>query len=331
MASVATSTRWANESSCAEIDGSTAPPWVRRAMPWRSSSARSRRAVIGETPKRDSTSVTVTAPASRSRSAMAERRAMASIGRSERLRLISSSFVIVTMCRERVTGCGSRCSSRVSTTRCSRRPGGRWSTLLERLGCEVEFPLEQTCCGQMHVNSGYEHEAAGLLERFAARVRGLRRGRLAVGVVCRARARAHPVGARSRVRVDRVPGRPAGRGRCRRVVPASGDAASDVPLAAAAGDRRPAAAAAGGGARDRSRRARRRARVLRVRRDVRGQERRHVDGDALRQGAARARHARGGVHVGGHVVPDAHRRRAVARSAPACATMHLAEILAAQE
>jgi L-lactate dehydrogenase complex protein LldE len=40
-------------------------------------------------------------------------------------------------------------------------------TLLERLGCEVEFPLEQTCCGQMHVNSGYEHEAGGLLDRFS--------------------------------------------------------------------------------------------------------------------------------------------------------------------
>jgi L-lactate dehydrogenase complex protein LldE len=40
-------------------------------------------------------------------------------------------------------------------------------TLLERLGCTVEFPLEQTCCGQMHVNSGYEHEAQGLLERFS--------------------------------------------------------------------------------------------------------------------------------------------------------------------
>src|SRR4051812_44246670 len=39
-------------------------------------------------------------------------------------------------------------------------------TLLERLGCDVEFPLEQTCCGQMHVNSGYEHEAGKLLERF---------------------------------------------------------------------------------------------------------------------------------------------------------------------
>jgi L-lactate dehydrogenase complex protein LldE len=27
--------------------------------------------------------------------------------------------------------------------------------LLERLGEPVEFPLEQTCCGQMHANSGY--------------------------------------------------------------------------------------------------------------------------------------------------------------------------------
>jgi len=99
LASVATSTRWAKESSCAEIDGRTAPPCVRRAMPWRSSSARSRRAVMGDTPKRVSTSVTVTAPESRNRSAMADRRAMASIGRSERLRLISGSFVIVSVPR----------------------------------------------------------------------------------------------------------------------------------------------------------------------------------------------------------------------------------------
>jgi L-lactate dehydrogenase complex protein LldE len=27
--------------------------------------------------------------------------------------------------------------------------------ILERLGQDVEFPLEQTCCGQMHANSGY--------------------------------------------------------------------------------------------------------------------------------------------------------------------------------
>ena len=37
--------------------------------------------------------------------------------------------------------------------------------LLERLGCDVEFRAEQTCCGQMHGNSGYE--AGPLLERFA--------------------------------------------------------------------------------------------------------------------------------------------------------------------
>jgi len=28
-------------------------------------------------------------------------------------------------------------------------------TLLERLGQQLEFPLDQTCCGQMHANSGY--------------------------------------------------------------------------------------------------------------------------------------------------------------------------------
>ena len=40
-------------------------------------------------------------------------------------------------------------------------------TLLERLGVELEFPLEQTCCGQMHFNSGYAPEAIPLLRRFA--------------------------------------------------------------------------------------------------------------------------------------------------------------------
>ncbi|MET0687379.1 MAG: (Fe-S)-binding protein [Solirubrobacteraceae bacterium] len=39
--------------------------------------------------------------------------------------------------------------------------------VLERMGCEVEFRADQTCCGQMHGNSGYEDEAAALLERFA--------------------------------------------------------------------------------------------------------------------------------------------------------------------
>ncbi|MGI8696234.1 MAG: (Fe-S)-binding protein [Mycobacteriales bacterium] len=39
--------------------------------------------------------------------------------------------------------------------------------LLERLGHDVDFPFAQTCCGQMHVNTGYRKEALPLIERFA--------------------------------------------------------------------------------------------------------------------------------------------------------------------
>lgn len=39
--------------------------------------------------------------------------------------------------------------------------------LLERLGHTVEFPEEQTCCGQMHANTGYQTEAIPLVRRFA--------------------------------------------------------------------------------------------------------------------------------------------------------------------
>jgi L-lactate dehydrogenase complex protein LldE len=38
--------------------------------------------------------------------------------------------------------------------------------LLERLGHEVDFPIEQTCCGQMHFNTGYQREAIPLVRRF---------------------------------------------------------------------------------------------------------------------------------------------------------------------
>ncbi|MBO3741208.1 (Fe-S)-binding protein [Actinoplanes flavus] len=39
--------------------------------------------------------------------------------------------------------------------------------LLERLGHEVVFPFDQTCCGQMHVNTGYQTEALPLIRRYA--------------------------------------------------------------------------------------------------------------------------------------------------------------------
>ena len=38
--------------------------------------------------------------------------------------------------------------------------------VLERLGVEVEFPQAQTCCGQMHVNSGYRDEALPMVRNF---------------------------------------------------------------------------------------------------------------------------------------------------------------------
>ncbi|MFD4971620.1 (Fe-S)-binding protein [Streptomyces sp. NPDC058424] len=40
-------------------------------------------------------------------------------------------------------------------------------TVLERLGHTVDFPQEQTCCGQMHFNTGYRPDAVPLVARFA--------------------------------------------------------------------------------------------------------------------------------------------------------------------
>lgn len=44
--------------------------------------------------------------------------------------------------------------------------------LLERLGCEVDFPLGQTCCGQMHFNTGYRPECVPIVRGFVDAFRG---------------------------------------------------------------------------------------------------------------------------------------------------------------
>jgi L-lactate dehydrogenase complex protein LldE len=44
--------------------------------------------------------------------------------------------------------------------------------LLERLGVTVEFPQAQTCCGQMHYNTGYQGDAAVLARGFASAFEG---------------------------------------------------------------------------------------------------------------------------------------------------------------
>lgn len=43
--------------------------------------------------------------------------------------------------------------------------------LLERLGQTVAFNPEQTCCGQMHTNTGYQREAMPLMRRFVEQFR----------------------------------------------------------------------------------------------------------------------------------------------------------------
>jgi L-lactate dehydrogenase complex protein LldE len=44
--------------------------------------------------------------------------------------------------------------------------GERTVALLERLGCEVEFPAAQTCCGQPAMNSGHPHAARRVATAF---------------------------------------------------------------------------------------------------------------------------------------------------------------------
>ncbi|GHO48271.1 (Fe-S)-binding protein [Ktedonospora formicarum] len=46
------------------------------------------------------------------------------------------------------------------------RVGIATTRLLERLGHTVEFPEAQTCCGQMHYNTGYQQEAIPLVRHF---------------------------------------------------------------------------------------------------------------------------------------------------------------------
>ena len=40
------------------------------------------------------------------------------------------------------------------------------AVILARLGHEVVFPEEQTCCGQMHINTGYQKEALGMIRTY---------------------------------------------------------------------------------------------------------------------------------------------------------------------
>src|SRR4051794_41836773 len=68
------------------------------------------------------------------------------------------------------------------------------------MGVQVEFPLEQTCCGQMHANSGYGHEAIGLVRRFV-RVFGAAEAAVTPSGSCAAEARGGQSGKGTAARV----------------------------------------------------------------------------------------------------------------------------------
>ena len=132
--------------------------------------------------------------------------------------------------------------------------------LLRRLGHEVEFPAEQTCCGQMHFNSGYQDACIPLVERFTTAFEGYDVVVTPSGSCAAMVRRHHPVVAELAADRGDGPGlRGAGRGRRaagpravrvprrrprhhrrRRPLPAHRRLPPDLPLDAPAGRRRPA-------------------------------------------------------------------------------------------
>lgn len=72
------------------------------------------------------------------------------------------------LCAAVVYGCGMRVALFITCVGDTLFPetGRSVVRVLERLGHQVVFPAEQTCCGQMHVNSGYRAPALRLARRL---------------------------------------------------------------------------------------------------------------------------------------------------------------------
>jgi L-lactate dehydrogenase complex protein LldE len=134
-------------------------------------------------------------------------------------------------------------------------------TVLGRLGHEVVFPAGRTCCGQMHVITGYQFAALPVVRHHVKVFEDcevvVAPSGSCVGSVRHQHARVarragdEPLARRAEavagqnLRAVGAAGRRPGRGGRRGVVPAPGDLPPDVPLAAdAAGGRQAAAPAA---------------------------------------------------------------------------------------
>ncbi len=198
--------------------------------------------------------------------------------------------------------------------------------VLERLGHEVDFPEEQTCCGQMHANSGYQLEAVPLVRRFvdafgdaevvvspSASCVGMVREQYAdiarlggdPGLEREVRALVPRVVELSEFIVDRLGLEDVGASFPHTVTyhPTCHSArllhVGDRPLRLLSAVRGLELVDLPG-----------LGRVLRLRRHVRGEERRHLGRDARGQAGRGHGHRGRGMRVGGQLVPHAHGRRA---------------------
>ena len=176
--------------------------------------------------------------------------------------------------------------------------------LLRRLGVDVDFPTGQTCCAQPMVNTGYLDEAVPVVRTFTQAFDGYDAVVTPSGSCAGSARHQHAI-------VARRSGDPALRDAVARTSPkvyelseflvdvlGVEDVGAYFPHTVTyhptchslrmlgVGDRPTRLLRGGAGAA--ARRPARRRGVLRLRRDVRGEERGHVGGDGLGQGAARA-------------------------------------------
>ncbi len=211
----------------------------------------------------------------------------------------------------------------------SRRRQGT-ALLLTRLGHDVVFPSGQTCCGQMHVNTGYQPGALPLVANYADtfgdasidavvapsgscvgsvrhqhEIVAERYGTASLcGQVQTVKAKTYEL---SEFLVDVLGGH-----RCGRVLPAPGHLSPDLSLTADAEGRGQATSVAAQRPRHRSGRTPPRSRfLLWIRRHLRHQECGDFDGHAGGQDSPRCGHRRRILQRRRLVLPHAHRRRYV--------------------
>ena len=196
-------------------------------------------------------------------------------------------------------------------------------TLLRRLGVSVEFPEQQACCGQPMVNTGYLDEAVPVVRNCVAAFEGYDAVVVPSGSCAGSVRHQHSMVARragdpslgalgprtyelTEFLVDVLGVTDVGASFPHRVTyhPTCHSlrmlGVGDRPLSLLRSVRglRAAPSGQGGG-------------VLRVRRHVRDQERRHLGGDGVGQGTRGGQHRRGGARRRRLLVPDAHRGTAV--------------------